>query len=74
MHASHKLSNIELEMYKQYMGELRAKRAANFEARNVQTVWNNDMHPSHKLAISWARNVQKVYGWNALKARSKFWS
>ena len=28
--------SIEPEMYKQYIAELRAKRAANFEARNVQ--------------------------------------
>ena len=28
--ACRKLSSIELEMYKQYMDELRAKRAANF--------------------------------------------
>ena len=27
--------SIELEMFQQYMDELRVKRAANFEARNV---------------------------------------
>ena len=26
---------VEFEMYKQYMDELRAKRASNFEARNL---------------------------------------
>ena len=31
-----KLTSIELEMYTQYVDELRAKRAANLEARNVQ--------------------------------------
>ena len=31
-------------MYKQYIDELRAKRAANFEARNVQTLWHYIMH------------------------------
>ena len=31
-------------MYKQYMGEFRAKRAANFEPKNVQNSVNYDMH------------------------------
>ena len=30
------IKQYELEMYKQYMDEFRAKRAANFESRNVQ--------------------------------------
>ena len=30
--------SIELDMYKEYIAELRSKRATNFEARNVQTL------------------------------------
>ena len=52
-------------MYKQYMDELRAKRAANFEARNVlKILWIYDMHSqSVPLQINqyWARNVHTAY-------------
>ena len=34
--ACYKLTSSELEMYQQYIDELRAKRGANFEDRNVQ--------------------------------------
>ena len=45
---------------KQYMDELRAKCAANFEARMYKTVWNYDMH-ANVLQIKeyWAINVQQ---------------
>ena len=38
-------SSFELEMYKQYMVELHAKRATKSEAIGMyKTVWNYDMH------------------------------
>ena len=41
-------SSIELEMSKQYIDELRGKRASNFEAIGMyKTVWNYDMHATN---------------------------
>ena len=72
-------SCIELEMYKQYIDELRAKRASNFEVRNVQNcvklcyarkAWQQ----LSRIEQNWARSVQTVYGWIAREVRLKFWS
>ena len=72
-----KLPSIELEMYKQYVDELRVKRAVIFEARNVQNGerCENIICTQNMLQIKeyWPLDVQTVYGRIAREARRKFW-
>ena len=68
MHASHKLSNIEIEMYDQHIDELRAKRAANFEARNIQNCMNLCTHSVLQIKQYWARNVPTVLWMNCARS------
>ena len=73
-----KFSSIELEMYKQYVDKLRAKRAPNFEIRNVQNLmklWyaRNVCRKLTSIELEMHTQYEYIDELRA-KARCKYWS